>query len=104
MKAVENHRFFRFFRLAEMTKGSETCAKNISVAPSALLCILGTVFLQSYMKKDRKTHTPKKKESSYISFAPHCQTEGNISKVYLEIVLRTAFTGSFATCSKLEQL
>ena len=50
MKAVENHRFFRFFRLAEMTKGSETCAKNISVAPSALLCILGAVFLQSYMK------------------------------------------------------
>ena len=49
-KAAEKHHFFGFFCLTEMTKGSETCAKNISVAPSALLCILGAVFLQSYMK------------------------------------------------------
>ena len=46
----------------------------------------------------------KKYESSSISFTPCCQTEGNISKVYLAIVLHTAFTRSFATCSKLEQL
>ena len=72
---------------------------------SALLCTLGAVFLQPHVKWRPKDTTIRiNKNPTLYPLLYDARQREIYQKSYLEIILYTAFTRSFATGSKLEQL